>query len=75
MTQDRGKDPVGRAQHMSQRNPFVRHSRCKQVVSWDEGKGMVDTHYEDGRSYISAVSEVIYDPSQMCEGNAKVTHI
>lgn len=43
------------------------------MISWDEGKGTVDTHHEDGRSYISAVSEVKYDPSLTCEGNAKVT--
>lgn len=41
------------------------------VISWDEGKGTVDTHHEDGRSYVSAVSEVKYDPSQTCDGNAK----
>lgn len=36
---------------------------------------MVDTNHEDGRSYISAVSEVIYDSSQTCEGNAKVQQV
>ncbi|CAM9326086.1 unnamed protein product [Ectocarpus sp. 12 AP-2014] len=41
------------------------------VVSWNEGKGTVDTNHEDGRSYISAVSEVIYDPNQTCNGTAK----
>lgn len=45
---------------------------CAQVVSWDEAKGAVDTNHEDGRSYISAVSELIYDPSQNCNGTAKV---
>lgn len=43
-----------------------------QVVSWDERKGTVDTNHEDGRSYISAVSELIYDTSQTCNGTAKV---
>lgn len=27
----------------------------------------------DGRSYISAVSEIVLDPTQTCEGNAKNT--
>lgn len=43
-----------------------------QVVSWDEGKGTVDTHHEDGRSYISAVSEVLYDAALSCDGEPKV---
>lgn len=51
---------------------FVSMCLCVQVVSWDEGKGTVDTNHEDGRSYISAVSELIYDPSQECNGTAKV---
>lgn len=33
---------------------------------------MVDTNYEDGRSYISALSEV-YDDTQTCDGRAKVS--
>ncbi|CAN0151476.1 unnamed protein product [Ascophyllum nodosum] len=41
------------------------------VVSWNEGSGTVDHNHEDGRSYISAVSEVIYDPDQTCDGMAK----
>lgn len=43
-----------------------------QVVSWDEDRGTVDTNHEDGRSYISALSEVIYDELQTCNGTAKV---
>eukprot|EP00903_Cladosiphon_okamuranus_P019297 g17738.t1 len=43
------------------------------VTSWDEGKGTVDSNHEDGRSYISCVSEVIYDPLQTCNGTAKST--
>lgn len=42
------------------------------VTSWDEGKGTVDTNHEDGRSYISALSEVIYDPELTCAGMAEV---
>lgn len=42
------------------------------MTSWDEGKGDVDYNYEDGRSYISAVSEVIHDESETCAGAAKV---
>lgn len=45
----------------------------RQVTSWDEGKGDVDYNYEDGRSYISAVSEVIHDESETCDGAAKVS--
>lgn len=41
------------------------------VISWNEGSGTVDTNHEDGRSYISAISEVIY-ANQTCEGTAKV---
>lgn len=33
----------------------------------------MDTNHEDGRSYISAVSEVLYDPAQTCNGTAKVS--
>lgn len=47
-------------------------SLLRKVTSWDEGKGTVDTHHEDGRSYISAVSEVMYDREQLCNGTAKV---
>ncbi|CAM9699219.1 unnamed protein product [Scytosiphon promiscuus] len=41
------------------------------VVSWNEGEGTVDSNHEDGRSYISALSEVIYDEFQTCNGTAK----
>lgn len=44
---------------------------ARQVVSWDEVKGTVDSNHEDGRSYISALSEV-YDNLQTCNGTAKV---
>lgn len=45
----------------------------RQVVSWNELEGTVDSNHEDGRSYISALSEVIYDGSQTCNGTAKVS--
>ncbi|CAM9950650.1 unnamed protein product [Scytosiphon promiscuus] len=41
------------------------------VESWDLEAGTVDEDYEDGRSYISAISEVIVDPSMICDGMAK----
>lgn len=44
-----------------------------QVFSWDEGAGTYDEDYEDGRSYISVISEVITDEDEDCEGNAKNT--
>jgi poly(beta-D-mannuronate) C5 epimerase len=41
------------------------------VTSWDPSKGDVDTDWGDGRSYISAISEVVLDASETCEGAAK----
>ena len=46
-------------------------SRPPQVFSWDEAAGTYDENYEDGRSYISVISEVITDPDQDCDGRAK----
>ncbi|CAM9705670.1 unnamed protein product, partial [Choristocarpus tenellus] len=40
------------------------------VFSWDEQKNTYDTNTTDGRSYISALSEVIYDPTLNCSGMA-----
>lgn len=42
-----------------------------QVFSWDEAAETYDENYEDGRSYISVVSEVIVDDDETCEGRAK----
>ena len=32
-----------------------------------------DVNESDGRSYISAVSEIVLDPEELCEGHAKNT--
>lgn len=42
-----------------------------EVSSWDMSKGSVDTDYEDGRAYLSAISELVADPSETCKGVAK----
>lgn len=44
---------------------------CNQVFSWDEAAGAYDEDHEDGRSYISVVSEVITDSDETCGGRAK----
>ncbi|CAN0302315.1 unnamed protein product, partial [Laminaria digitata] len=41
------------------------------VFAWDTSTNGPDKDEEDGRSYISAVSEVIADDSQTCNGRAK----
>ena len=41
------------------------------MFSWDKYANGPDKDEYDGRSYISAVSEVITDPSQKCNGTAK----
>eukprot|EP00903_Cladosiphon_okamuranus_P017823 g16402.t1 len=41
------------------------------VESWDLEAGGVDEDYGDGRSYLSAISEVILDPDETCDGMAK----
>lgn len=41
------------------------------VTSWDPSKAEVDSDWTDGRSYISAISEVVLDPAETCEGAAK----
>jgi len=41
------------------------------VFSWDTSTNAPDENQDDGRSYISAVSEVITDDSQTCRGRAK----
>lgn len=41
------------------------------VTSWDSSKGDVDTDWSDGRSYLSAISEVVLDASETCVGSAK----
>lgn len=46
-------------------------NRLAQVTSWDEDTNSPDMAYGSGRSYISAVSEVITDTSETCAGHAK----
>ena len=41
------------------------------MFAWDTSTNAPDKDEEDGRSYISAVSEVITDDSQTCNGRAK----
>ena len=41
------------------------------MFAWDTSTNSPDENEEDGRSYISAVSEVITDDSQTCNGRAK----
>ncbi|CAM9370594.1 unnamed protein product, partial [Hapterophycus canaliculatus] len=43
------------------------------VVGWDTVNNDYDMDETDGRSYISAVSEIVVDPTETCEGNAKNT--
>lgn len=44
-----------------------------QVFSWDEDAESYDEDYEDGRSYISVISEIITDEDEDCDGRAKKT--
>ena len=46
-------------------------SATPQVFAWDTSKNAPDEDEDDGRSYISAVSEVITDSSEKCNGRAK----
>ena len=41
------------------------------VSSWDMTSGTVDTNIEDGRAYLSAISEVLLDTDETCQGVAK----
>ncbi|CAN0261511.1 unnamed protein product [Ectocarpus sp. 4 AP-2014] len=43
------------------------------VFSWDTSTNSPDEDETDGRSYISAVSEIVTDGDETCEGNAKNT--
>ncbi|CAN0540145.1 unnamed protein product, partial [Laminaria digitata] len=42
-----------------------------QVFGWDTSKNKVQTDGSKGRSYISAISEVILDSGETCDGRAK----
>ena len=52
------------------RLPF--HCIC-QVFSWDTTTNSPDEDETDGRSYISAISEVVTDPDETCSGMAQNT--
>ncbi|CAM9942410.1 unnamed protein product [Ascophyllum nodosum] len=41
------------------------------VISWDNSTNSPDVNLTDGRSYISAVSELIVNASETCDGRAK----
>ena len=43
------------------------------VFGWDTYNNTPDVNETDGRSYISAVSEIVVNDTQACEGNAKST--
>ena len=42
-----------------------------QVFAWDTDRNGVREDEDDGRSYISAVSEMILDDNESCDGRAK----
>ena len=42
-----------------------------QVFGWDTSKNSYQKSHSGGRSYISAISEVITDSSETCDGRAK----
>ena len=41
------------------------------MFAWDTAINAVDENEDDGRSYISAISEIITDETQTCDGRAK----
>ena len=43
------------------------------MFAWDEYSNSVDENQDDGRSYISAISEIILDETETCDGRAKST--
>ena len=43
------------------------------VFGWDTYNNTPDVNETDGRSYISAVSEIVVNDTQACDGNAKST--
>ncbi|CAN0493483.1 unnamed protein product, partial [Hapterophycus canaliculatus] len=43
------------------------------VFSWDTTTNSPDVDETDGRSYISAISEIVTDPDETCAGMAKNT--
>ena len=42
-----------------------------EVSSWDAPNVSVDTNYDDGRAYLSAISEVLVNEKETCKGVAK----
>ena len=45
----------------------------RKVFSWDTSINAPDENEDDGRSYISAVSEIVTDEEEDCDGRAKKT--
>lgn len=41
--------------------------------SEDQGRGGPDTNIADGRSFVTAISEVVLDPDSLCDGRAQNT--
>lgn len=41
------------------------------MFAWDTSTNSVDKNEDDGRSYVSAVSQVITDTSETCDGRAR----
>ena len=42
-----------------------------QVFAWDDSKNAVDDDEDDGRSYVSVVSEVLDENTSECDGKAQ----
>ena len=51
--------------------PPLPRSGLPQVFGWDTSTNSYQTSDSGGRSYISAISEVIIDTSETCDGRAK----
>ena len=71
------QDPLADLPRPPPRAPLPRFSCTRvatsQVFSWDTMTNSPDTNETDGRSYISAVSEIVTDLSETCAGMAKTT--
>ena len=52
-------------------SPLPPSRRLVKVFGWDTSKNTYDKKDSDGRSYISAISEVVRDSGEKCEGRAK----
>ena len=50
---------------------LISTARALQVFAWDTDNNAVDEDEDDGRSFISVLSEVITDDDEDCDGRAK----